>query len=741
MMFIRPAAERQALSTAALNPLVEQPYDFGLGFGQAFDDMRARLLSDSARRMKRAAYDDYIDDLQRLTGQRLSNPVPIMDQRWDDRLVNGDLEEQRLGEFHASLAKLAERHPGIPIKDRAQMLAELSARVQHLKQEAEGGVNVGWGDAGRFAGTLAGAMTDPVNAAGLLFGGVGAARTAATTLMGRLANVGRVAATEAAVNAGTQVAIEPSVARFNQEMGVDYGLKDSAEAVGMAALGGGLLGGAGEGVFQGVRPLLKNWSAAKAQGHVPTPVERGAELALEHQARVIDDNPFPGGLGENAHVSAMARADAQIAAGQPVDVRAEVEDLQKALRAVEVEPTGPAFHPLVVLQANDIGNVMVARGGFRNINQLEITRQGWGLVKVIWGHGWRSAEPDYLKVTEADVLAMPEILKTKRPIPEARGDDFATWVVERDGRKVLYGAKKIDGQDDHTLLTIHVINPDGPTPHIPLSDDYAGARAASQVQGSSLPLDTARPSSQSLAGGQADAPATASIAPNGAKAKAALPPPELREPKRPQTLAGFLAKRGLADDDGWLKHAGIDHKRLPGLLKKDGLSSDDAARAAWEEGFFPEFRERPTPDQLHEALLDELAGNAGRVRPDDEAILQDWLAWKSNMDELDRHGVDPGGKSLQEIGRELDAKRFRARPPVSDAEVAHWMTRSADDDFDVDGALAEFDRAQAEGGDLWLPASGMADDGSQALVRASDILADFDRELDAWDAAAFCLGK
>lgn len=741
-MFINPAWAEQALSTAALNPLSGQPYDLGLGFHQAWDDMRQRLLSDSAIRLRRDAYARYADELHQLTGQRLDNPILTWKQGLADRLLTGDLQEQRLGEFHDAVAKLAEKHPGrLPVKDRTQMDAELSAKLIEGKQQAEGGVNVGWGDFGRFAGTMAASFTDPVNLGSMALGGIAAPRTAVTSLMTGLQNVGRVAAIEAGVNAVTQAAIEPGVSDFNQRMGIDYGLKDSASAIGLAAVGGAVLGGAGEAAFQGVKPLLARWTAAKAKGLTPTPEQRGAEMALEHQVHQQDSNPFPDEAGDFRHHRAMAETMLSLSRGGVADTKAWSEfDLHRRENMASLAQRAEAiphrdglvddirFGVLPDAVREKLASDLAVRDGEHPFIPRLIDRQG---VRHILNE--HSADP--VPVMASDVVHFPSVLETGEFVAKTydKGRPFLTWRKLVDGNW-LYVGEEMLGPRHPTMRVKTAYWTPGPKmakAGTPMDAPASGARfTGSMADGPGANVRNA-----------SDGPAEVSVAPPAKKANPGPMPRELVEPARPQTLAGFLARRGLKDEDGWLKHAGLDNKTRVGLLNKDGLTADDAARAAWEDGFFSDFHDRPTPDDLHRALLDELSGGQARIRPDDEAAAQDWLTWKANMDELDRHGIDPRGKSMSEVMRELDARRFRSRPPFSEDDLAHWMAREPGEDIDEAAILADYDRALAEGEDLFLPADGMTDEGAQGLARASDILAEFDREIDAYDAAAFCLGK
>jgi len=85
------------------------------------------------------------------------------------------------------------------------------------------------------------------------------------------------------------------------------------------------------------------------------------------------------------------------------------------------------------------------------------------------------------------------------------------------------------------------------------------------------------------------------------------------------------------------------------------FSADDTARQLWEEGYFPEFQERPTANDLFDAIAEEAGGNK-RFKPlttVDKAT--DRAAGLVNFaDELDRLGLDPKRMTDDEIRAELE---------------------------------------------------------------------------------------
>lgn len=112
-------------------------------------------------------------------------------------------------------------------------------------------------------------------------------------------------------------------------------------------------------------------------------------------------------------------------------------------------------------------------------------------------------------------------------------------------------------------------------------------------------------------------------------------PPETKL-KRTSLIQYLRSRGGVQDVGGDLKSRGAI-KEAPGLISKKGMGLDDAALSAWEQGYFPEFVERSTINDLLNAIDDELRGKK-RYNVEEEATFEDELA---NLAEgLDRMGID-----------------------------------------------------------------------------------------------------
>lgn len=189
----------------------------------------------------------------------------------------------------------------------------------------------------------------------------------------------------------------------------------------------------------------------------------------------------------------------------------------------------------------------------------------------------------------------------------------------------------------------------------------------------------------------------------GARKKPAASP-YLKLPQEPQRLASFVkARGGITDVGGDVRHILGGAKQRPGLISKSGLDTDAMALRAWESGYFPELRERPTVQQFVARLEDDLRGDAQYSEHDADAV-QEFRASVQYNAELDRlatdSGVDPAGKtheefwnaisehlSLEEMAREQKSQADAFEKEYSDAQrEARAFTESRGDAWEGDAA-------------------------------------------------------
>lgn len=189
---------------------------------------------------------------------------------------------------------------------------------------------------------------------------------------------------------------------------------------------------------------------------------------------------------------------------------------------------------------------------------------------------------------------------------------------------------------------------------------------------------------------------------------------DLRSPSRisertafGQTLVEFLAARGgLLDQGGELKamDAHLWHKAQRGRRKLvveqatgSKLTLDEAARAAWEAGYFPEMTDRPSPDDLLAAIERELKGEAVYAPRNRNEQLARRLDAMGQLDEalnvlgidaktataeqvreaMDRYAAEQEGRPLGAVGRVLEQAGAPQLPATIEVDgVARPTTNS-----------------------------------------------------------------
>ena len=163
------------------------------------------------------------------------------------------------------------------------------------------------------------------------------------------------------------------------------------------------------------------------------------------------------------------------------------------------------------------------------------------------------------------------------------------------------------------------------------------------------------------------------------------------KPERVESLLSFLRRSGgVRDEGGELGSLGVTARTLPGLLRREGRSLDDAALAAQEAGFFSgrnlEAGDRITPRDLLEAVAEEVNGRPV-FRAEDQAQQMDEAALREIREallsaDLDVARVGEGAfrERLQQIVRAI-VERDRGAQAAS-------LGRAGADAADVEERLA-----------------------------------------------------
>lgn len=126
-----------------------------------------------------------------------------------------------------------------------------------------------------------------------------------------------------------------------------------------------------------------------------------------------------------------------------------------------------------------------------------------------------------------------------------------------------------------------------------------------------------------------------------------------------QSLTQFLKQNGGLKDFGGELKAMDAGKQVIGLINnKNGRNLDDMALAAWEAGYFPQSSERPTVNDLLEAINEELGG---RKRYNKEAPHNLENEVNQLAEDLDRMDIDWRNMEAPEIEMAVDAYMERQR--------------------------------------------------------------------------------
>lgn len=132
---------------------------------------------------------------------------------------------------------------------------------------------------------------------------------------------------------------------------------------------------------------------------------------------------------------------------------------------------------------------------------------------------------------------------------------------------------------------------------------------------------------------------------------------------------------GLRDDGGELRHLGLSNaprrmdfgsneQFLGRLVSDDGMSLDDATMRLWEDGYFPEFRDRPTPNDLLDRLRDESLGTKRYFASEDLNEVDEFHAAQSDVARIEAARSD-GSPLVEERGHSINLDDLDAnRPPA-----------------------------------------------------------------------------
>lgn len=163
-------------------------------------------------------------------------------------------------------------------------------------------------------------------------------------------------------------------------------------------------------------------------------------------------------------------------------------------------------------------------------------------------------------------------------------------------------------------------------------------------------------------------------------------------------FAGYVARQGgIRDDRGDILKMAGDRKTAKKLLRADGLSIDDMANKAWEDGWF-DTPERPSVNDFLDALDGDVRVTRGVGDPDERAAARDVLrAWEASGVDLKLSG--------ERLRADIEAKQahfFFDNPDAGDIQQVERQVREAIEatgryDDEAAGASARIMGAAYEG--------------------------------------------
>lgn len=446
-----PTAPRE-LMARGLDAL---PATAGETFGAMFADQMTRNPLPSALRLGRlGSYQPTEDDIPWGLAIREENTEPILSAEAanEEFGIAGHLK------FDAATPEPVARELYTLKRDELDRAAVLA------RSEGAGGV------AAQLAGGLAAGLLDPLNIASAFIPLVGPTRYAAM-LAGAGGAMGRTAV-RAGVGAAEGVAgaalLEPIVYAAAVQEQADYGAADSLLNIAFGGIMGGGLHSVGGAIGDAMNP--GRWKSPVASAADAAPITRKEDALRASIAAVADGETPPDGV-------ALALRE-----------RAALGNAYDAVRAA---PSGPADDPLVTIEPADIEKVIVARGGYKGLGDVEVKGQGWGLVKFIWRHGEESLKAAENQIIKDDLLAFPEVIRSRQAeeLPRSDGGAVREWRAMLPGadgqpRMVVFADNQIDGKADRRLVTVYV--------------QEAGKTGADKPESPRLATGTPRPPGQEV---------------------------------------------------------------------------------------------------------------------------------------------------------------------------------------------------------------------------------------------------
>lgn len=271
---LRAQFEQAAEAFRSAGVVLENPYDVGPG-------------------------SNFVADVGRVFTQTLPSPAGVIMGRQDQaerdrRLAAWDAAARRLQEENGDAAEL---YPNAAMLDvRARQAALEARRLNRAGEDMGGGL-------GAFLGQAAAIFTDPMQVSTLPFG---APWRIGASLLGAVV---RTAAIEGAIAGATQGVVELRADPYRRSLGLE---SEAAQQIGMAVLGGAVIGG-------GLRGVL---GLVVGRTMPDTPAGVAAEdAAAAARVQLLEQGYNPGGpAGAAEHLRALDQAVQQVTQGQAARV-------------------------------------------------------------------------------------------------------------------------------------------------------------------------------------------------------------------------------------------------------------------------------------------------------------------------------------------------------------------------------------------------------------------------------------
>lgn len=268
--------------------------------GTSFEATKENYLSNSKLRVQRQALEDRENQITEITGIPIGQILVGVDA---DNIIE---RNRKLDEF---VRQRREFEPDLygELKTTEEALIDAGQTAIESQQEmadAMQGVNNPFATPASFVGALGSQAYDPINYFALALGAPASA------------GVVRFALTEAAINAGLEAAIQPSIMEWQQEIGNEYGLSDALAGVGLAAVFGGAFAGtikAGAKVI--ATPMSEVYRRMADSRMLPKNV-RDAALQASRFEHVAENRPLRQGIDKTAHTMNTQSVMRAFASGQ-----------------------------------------------------------------------------------------------------------------------------------------------------------------------------------------------------------------------------------------------------------------------------------------------------------------------------------------------------------------------------------------------------------------------------------------